>query len=80
MHSNLRLASRKGPEYSRGQCKEWDMDPEIDDLELPLAALNIEESRSGVGNTSSTVHSAVERVSSSIFEDYDDYADEDDDY
>lgn len=80
VHSNLFLASRKGPEYSSGQCKDWDVDPESDDLDLPPAALNTEEPRSGVGNTSSTTHSVVERVSSSIFEDQEDYVDEDDDY
>ena len=80
VHSNLHLASRKAPKYSSGQCKKWDVDPESGDLDLPFAALHIEEPRRGVGNTASTLHSVVERVSTSIFEDQGDYADEDDDY
>ena len=80
VHSNLRLALRKAPEYTSGQCKEWDVDLETGDLDLSLAALHIEEPRSGVGNTSSTPHSAVEHLSTSIFEDEEDYADEDDGY
>ena len=80
VHSNFRLASRKALEYTSGQCKEWDVDPKTGDLDLPLAALHIEEPRSGVRNTSSTPHSAVERLSTSIFEDEEDYADEDDGY
>ena len=75
MHSNLRLASSKGPEYNSGPCKDWDVEPESADLDLSLVALNIEESRSGTGNTSSTLHSIVERASCSIFEE--DYEEED---
>ena len=67
VHSNLCLASRKGPEYNSGPCKNWDVEPESADLDLSLAALNIEESRSGIGNTSSTLHSTVERASCFIF-------------
>ena len=62
--SNL---STQGPEY---------VEPKSTDLGLSLAELNIEEPRSGIGNTSSTLHSVVERASCSIFED--DYEDEDD--
>jgi hypothetical protein len=43
VHSNLRLASRRGPEYNSGPSKEWDVDAENPDLDLSLAALNIEE-------------------------------------
>ena len=42
VHSNLRLASRRGSEYSNGPSKEWDVEPESFDLEMSLAALNIE--------------------------------------
>ena len=46
------------------------------DLGLSVAALNIEEPRIGIGNTSSTLHFVVERVSCSIFkEDYEDEVD-----
>ena len=67
VHYNLLLASRKGLEYNSGPCKDWDVEPESTDLDLSLAALNIEESRSGIGNTSSTLHSIVEHASCSIF-------------
>ena len=76
MHSNLRLASHQGPKYSSGPCKDWDVEPELAGLDLSHAALNIEEPRSGIGNTSSTLHSAVKHASCSIFEEY--YEDEDD--
>jgi hypothetical protein len=36
VHSNLRLASRRGPEYSSGPSKEWDVDPENPDLDSLL--------------------------------------------
>ena len=52
------------------------MEPESTDLGLSLAALNIDEPRSGIGNTYSTLHSVVECASCSIFEK--DYEDEDD--
>ena len=34
VHSNLRLASRRGPKYGNGPSKEWDVDPESLDLKL----------------------------------------------
>jgi hypothetical protein len=78
VHSNLHFASRRGLEYSSGPSKEWDVDPECPDLDISLAALNLEEPRSGIGNTSTNPHSIVERASCSIF--HDEYEDEDDDY
>lgn len=42
VHSNLHLKSRKGPEYNSGPSKEWYVDAESPDLDLSLAALNIE--------------------------------------
>ena len=67
VHSNLHLASRRGPEYSSGPPKEWDVKPESSNLEMSLAALNIEEPRSGVGPSSSTQQSTIGRASCSIF-------------
>ena len=61
-------SSTQDAEYSSGACVDWDVEPESSDLGLSLAALNIEEPRSGIGNTSSTLHSDVEHVSCSIFE------------
>ena len=80
VHSNLRLASCRGPEYSSGSSKEWDVDPESSDLDISLAALNIEEPRSGVGQSSSSQQSTIGRASCSIFQD--EYEDElvDNDY
>ena len=46
------------------------------DLGFSLAALNIVEPRSGIENTSSSLHYVVEHASFSIFEE--DYEDEDD--
>ena len=54
------------------------MDPQCLDLDISLAALNLEEPRSGIGNTSTNPHSTVERASCSIF--HDEYEDENDDY
>ena len=75
MHSNLRLTSRRGPEYGNGPSKEWDVDPENPDLELSLVAMNIEdqEHKSGTGQTSSSaIPSTVEHASAAIFyEDFD---------
>eukprot|EP00253_Pinus_taeda_P004516 PITA_04516 len=34
VHSNLHLASRRGPKYSSGPSKEWDVDAENPDLDL----------------------------------------------
>jgi hypothetical protein len=70
VHSNLRLASRRGPEYNSGPSKEWDVDAENPDLELSLAALNIEEdSGSGVGASSSSAPpSTLEHSAASIFD------------
>ena len=80
VHSNLRLASRRDPEYSSGPSKEWDVEPKSSDLEMSLAALNIEEPRSGVGPSSSSQQSTIGRTSCSIFqEEYEDEP-EDDDY
>ena len=56
-------------------CADWDVEPEFTDLGLSLAALSIEEPRSGIGNTSPTLHFVVERASCSIFKK--DYEDED---
>ena len=57
VHSNLHLVSRRGPKYGNGPSKEWDVDPENPDLDLSLAALNIEDQdhRSGTSQTSSSV-------------------------
>eukprot|EP00253_Pinus_taeda_P034500 PITA_34500 len=77
VHSNLRLASRRGPEYNSGPAKEWDVDVESPDLDLSLVALNIEvQPGSGIGPSfSSAPPSTVEHAFASIF--YDDYDDED---
>jgi hypothetical protein len=53
---------------------------EFPDLDISLGALNLEEPRSGIGNTSTNPYSSVEHASSSIFHDHDEYEDEDDDY
>ena len=71
VHSNLRLASRRGPEYGNGPSKEWDVEPENPDLDLSLAALNIEDQdqRSGIGQTSSSATpSTAEHASAAIFD------------
>ena len=78
VHSNLRLASRRGLEYSSGPFKDWDVDPESSDLDISLVALNIEEPRSGVGIASSTRQSIIGCASCSIFEEYEDEAEHDD--
>ena len=78
VHSNLRLASCRGPEYSSGPSREWDVDPESADLDISLVAPNIEEPRSGVGPASSTQQSTVGHASCSIFEEYEDEAEHDD--
>eukprot|EP00253_Pinus_taeda_P004206 PITA_04206 len=68
--SNLRLASRRGPEYNSGPIKEWDVDAENPDFDLSFAALNIEaESGSEIGaSSSSTPPSTVEHCTASIFD------------
>jgi len=68
MHSNLHLASRRGQECSSGP-KKWDVDLESPDLDLSLAALNIEvQPGSGIGPSSSSAPpSTVEHASASIF-------------
>ena len=71
--SNL---STQGPKYSSGPCEDCDVEPEFTDLGLSLAALSIEEPRSGIRNTSCTLHFVVEHASCSIFKI--DYEDEDD--
>ena len=68
--------STQGPKYSSGPCADWDIEPKFTDLGLSLATVSIEEPRSGIGNTSSTLHFVVERVSCFIFKE--DYEDEDD--
>ena len=71
MHSNLQLASRRGPEYGNGPSKEWDVDTENPDLDLSIVALNIEDqdNRSGIGQTSSSATpSTTEHVSAAIFD------------
>ena len=76
VHSKLCLASCRGPEYSNGPSKEWDVDLESLDSELFFATLSIEdqEPRSGIGQSSSlALPSTVGHASASIFdEDYDD--------
>ena len=76
MHTNIRLASRKDPEYNNGPSKEWDVDPECPDLKISFAFLNVnEEPRSGIGLPSSNTRIETQRASCSIFEeDYDDEA------
>ena len=75
MHSNLRLVSRRGEEYTSGPHKEWDVEVENPNLDLSLDALDINvgtsgASRSGIG--SSTPRStAVGHTSCSIFDDVD---------
>ena len=59
--------STQGTKYSSGPCVDWDVEPKITDLGLSLVALSIEEPRSGIGNTSSTLHFVVECASCSIF-------------
>lgn len=60
----------KGPKYSGGPSKEWDVDLESPNLELSLAALNIDdESGSGIGASSSSAPpSTVEHSAASIFD------------
>jgi len=71
VHSNLCLAFRRGLEYNNGPSKDWDVDPDSFNLDISLAALNLQEPRSGIGNISSTSLSTVECVSCSIFRDED---------
>ena len=58
--------STQGPKYSSGPCADWDVETKFTDLGLSLATLGIEEPRSRIGNTSSTLHFVVERASCSI--------------
>ena len=67
--------STQGPKYSSGPCGNWDVEPKFTNLGLSLAALSIEEPRSGIRNTSCTLHFVVERASCSIFKE--DYENED---
>jgi hypothetical protein len=75
VHSNLRLVSRKGEEYTSGPHKEWDVDAENPDLELSLSALDIDDDASGSGiQVASSSHrgsSSAEHASCSIFDDED---------
>eukprot|EP00253_Pinus_taeda_P005580 PITA_05580 len=61
VHSNLRLVSRRGEEYTSGPHKGWDVDVECPDLELSFFALNIYASgdASAIGSNS-RVASSVE--------------------
>ena len=71
VHSNLHLASRRGPEYGNCPSKEWDVDPQKPDLDLSLVALNIEDQdhRSGICQTSSSATpSTAEHASAAIFD------------
>ena len=68
--------STRGPKYISGPSVDWDVEPKFTDLDLSLVALSIEEPRSGIRNTSCTLHFVVERASCSIFKE--DYEDEDD--
>jgi hypothetical protein len=72
VHSNLRLVSRRGEEYTSGPHKDWDVDAECPDLELSLSALDICASgdASASGSTS-RVASSAEQASCSIFVDED---------
>ena len=49
VHSNLRLVSCKGEEYTSGPHKEWDVEAENPDLELSIFALDIDDDASGSG-------------------------------
>jgi hypothetical protein len=49
-------------------------------MDISFAALNLEEPRSGIGNTSSSPLSNVEHASCFIFLDEDEDEDDDDDY
>ena len=74
VHSDLCLASSRGPEYNSGPSKEWNVDAESPNLDVSFATVNIEvQPRSGIGPSSSLAPpSTVEHVSASIFdEDYD---------
>jgi hypothetical protein len=75
VHSNIRLVSRKGEEYTSGPHKEWDVDAENPDLELSLVALDIVDDANGSGiQVASSSHrgsSSVEHASCSIFDDED---------
>ena len=71
VHSNLCLAPRRGPEYGNGPSNEWAVDRENPDLDLSLAALNIEykDHRSGIGQTSSlATRSTAKHASVAIFD------------
>ena len=70
VHSNLCLVSCRGPEYNSGPSKDWDVDPASPDLDLSLAALNIQvQPGSGIGpSSSSTPPSTVEHAFASIFD------------
>ena len=75
VHSNLRLVSRRGEEYTSGPHKEWDVEAENPDLDLSLAALDINVGTSGASRSeigSSTPRAtAVGQASCSIFDDVD---------
>jgi hypothetical protein len=75
VHSNLRLVSHKGEEYTSGPHKERDVDAKNPDLELSLVALDIVDDASGSGiQVASSSHrgsSSAEHASCSIFDDED---------
>ena len=75
VHSNPCLVSRKGEEYTSGPHKEWDVEAENLDLELSLAALDINVGTtgaigSGIGS-STPCATVVGQASCSIFDDVD---------
>ena len=78
MHPNTRFASSKGKKYNTGPYRYWNVDTKSYDLDIPLAALNLEEPRNGIGNSSYTPQSTTEHVSCSFF--YDEDKVEDNDY
>ena len=75
VHSNLRLVSRKGEEYTSGPHKDWDVDAENPDLDISLATLDIKDGGGGSGSggpsSSKQLPSSIEQASYSIFEDDD---------
>eukprot|EP00253_Pinus_taeda_P026352 PITA_26352 len=75
VHSNLRLASRRGPKYGIGPSKKWYVELEFPDFDLSLTTLSVDEPRSGIGNTSSNPRSIATHACCYVFQD-----DEEDEY
>ena len=75
VHSNRRLVSHRGEEYTSGPHKEWDVEAENLDLDLSLAVLDINVGTSGASGSgigSSTPHATIiGQASCSIFDDVD---------